>query len=107
MAVPPLEELALMHSTICHAVGDPKRIQLLYALSDTPQNVTALVEALHTPQPTISRHLAILRQVGLVVTRREGTTVIYALAEPKIIEVLDTMRQLLRLSVARQSNSLE
>jgi DNA-binding transcriptional ArsR family regulator len=57
-----LEELKLLHRNICQALGDPKRIQILYALHEQPSNVSALAEMLDTLQPTISRHLAVLRQ---------------------------------------------
>jgi ArsR family transcriptional regulator len=106
MPVPPLEELKIMHSSLCQAVGDPKRIQILYALDDEPQHVTALAELLQTPQPTISRHLAILRQCHLVEAKRNGQVVVYQLTHPKIIEVLNMMRQILRDSLEHQSDSL-
>ncbi len=107
MPVPALEELQLLHQNICQAVGDPKRIQLLYALYEQPRNVTALVEALNTPQPTISRHLAILRERGLVIAERDGTSVVYRLGETRIIEVLDVMRQMLRTLLEKQSSIME
>lgn len=107
MPIIPLEEINLLHLNICQAVSDPKRIQILYALSDKPYHVTALAQALATPQPTISRHLALLRQRSLVIAEREGTTVLYRLADPRIIDILDIMRQLLRDTVERQSDALE
>jgi ArsR family transcriptional regulator len=103
---PTLDELNLLHEQICQAVGDPKRIQILYALHEKPRHVTALAEALNTPQPTISRHLAILRQCNIVLTERAGTAVIYRLADPRIIAVLDTMRLLLRDALERRINSV-
>ncbi len=106
MPIPPIEEFQLLHNTICQAVGDPKRIQILYALHEEPRHVTALAEALATPQPTISRHLAILRQRALVMPKREGQAVIYELTDLKIIEVLNLMRQILRDSLERQSENL-
>ena len=106
MPIIPLEEINLLHRNICQAVSEPKRIQILYALSDHPYHVTALAEALQTPQPTISRHLALLRQRSMVLAEREGTTVIYRLADPRIIDILDIMRQLLRDTVERQSGAL-
>ncbi|MBI5668906.1 MAG: winged helix-turn-helix transcriptional regulator [Chloroflexi bacterium] len=107
MAVPSNEELELLHRNICQAVGDPKRIQILYALHEQPRNVNALVEALNTPQPTISRHLAILRERGLVTAERDGTSVIYRVAEPRMIEILDVMRQMLRGLLEKQSSVVE
>ena len=107
MPVIPMEELNLLHSTICQALGEPKRIQILYALYDQPRHVTALAEDLDTPQSTISRHLAILRQRSLVTAERDGLSVTYRLADDTIIQVLDTMRGLLRSILERQSNALE
>jgi DNA-binding transcriptional ArsR family regulator len=107
MNFPPMEELELLHNNICKALGDPKRIQILYALNEQPLHVSALAEALDIPQPTVSRHLAILRQRSLVLTEREGTQVVYRLADHCIIEVLDKMRQVLRDALDRQSNMLE
>jgi ArsR family transcriptional regulator len=106
MPIPTTEELDLLHSNICQAVGDPKRIQILYALHEQPMNVSALAEALETPQPTISRHLAILRERSLVVAERSGASVIYHVAQPRMIEVLDTMRAILRDVFAQRANAV-
>ncbi|MCQ3929599.1 MAG: transcriptional regulator [Chloroflexi bacterium] len=106
VAIPSLDELDLLHSHICTAVGDPKRIQILYALYEQPRNVSALADALATPQPTISRHLTVLRDRSIVVAKREGQSVIYSLSTPKIIEILDAMRQILRDSLDHKSNLL-
>jgi len=107
MPIPPTEELRLLHAHVCQAVGDPKRIQILYALHEQPRHVSALAEALDTPQPTISRHLALLRQRSLVKAEREGTSVIYSLTDVRIIKVLDVMRSVLRDILARQSSAIE
>jgi len=101
------EEVELLHSTVCQAVTDPKRIRILYALSDQPLNVSALSAALDMPQSTISRHLAILRQRSLVAVEREGTTATYSVVNRTVIEVLEVMRKLLREVVESHSEALE
>lgn len=103
MATPSLNELTLLHANICKALGDPKRIQILYLLAEAPRNVTALAEALDAPQPTASRHLTVLRERRLVATERDGTTVQYSLADPAIIRILDDMRELLRRALEGQA----
>lgn len=103
MPKPTLDELHLLHANVCKALGDPKRIQILYTLSESPLNVSALADALSAPQPTVSRHLAILRERALVDAERDGTQVYYSLAAPEIIEILDSMRHLLRDLVNQQS----
>lgn len=104
MTRPQSEELNLLHANICQALGDPTRIQILYALHEQPRHVTALADDLDLPQPTVSRHLRVLRQRGLVLTERKGPAVIYYLADDRIIGVLDTMRSVLRDAIARQSS---
>jgi ArsR family transcriptional regulator len=106
MTVPSNEELRLLHANICKALGDPKRIQILYTLNEAPCNVTTLAECLDAPQPTVSRHLAILRERGLVLTERDGVMVNYSIADPKMIEVLDEMRDLLRRTMERRVDLL-
>ena len=100
---PSFDELSLLHASVCQALGDPKRLQILYALAERSRNVSALAADLETPQPTISRHLQVLRERRLVTAERDGASVVYRLAEPRVIGVLDTMRQILRDSLARQS----
>lgn len=106
VAIPTSEELDLLHRYICQAVGDPKRLQIIYALHERPRNVSALAEDLATPQPTISRHLAILRERSLVMTERDGTSMIYRLSDARIVEVMDVMRGLLRDLLEKQNNVL-
>jgi len=96
-------EISLLHDRICQALGDPKRILLLYELRTGPHRVTELAVALDLPQPTVSRHLKILRERGLVKAHREGTGVIYMLSAPEIITAIDYMRSVLRLILDKES----
>lgn len=102
-----LNELKLLHRNICQALGDPKRIQILYALHEQPMNVNSLAEMLDLPQPTASRHLSVLRQRALVTTERQGTSVFYRVNDIRIIEILDVMRQLMRDILEQQSGMLD
>lgn len=67
------------------AFADPVRLRLLNLLSGEREEICVchLFEALGIPQPTVSRHLAYLREHGLVVGRKEGLWVHYRLAKPK------------------------
>ncbi len=106
MDQPSLDELNLLHASVCQALGDPKRLLILYALAERPRHVSALAADLDIPQPTVSRHLQVLRDRHLVTTERDGAAVVYSLAEPRVIGVLDTMRLILRDSLALQSGYL-
>ena len=87
------EEIALIHRYVCEGISDPKRLRLLYLVADRPQNVTALTEALDISQPTVSHHLRILRERGLVTAERDGTSIYYALRDDRVIEAIEIMRE--------------
>jgi len=90
------QEITHLHADLCSALADPHRLILLYALSDRPHNVTELTQELNVPQPTVSRHLKVLREGGLVKTTRQGASVQYELTDQRVIEALDLLRSILR-----------
>ncbi|MFT3788819.1 MAG: metalloregulator ArsR/SmtB family transcription factor [Tepidisphaeraceae bacterium] len=59
------------------ALGEPRRRRVMESLADGERPVTDLVTELKLPQPTISKHLAVLREVGLVEVRQEGRQRLY------------------------------
>lgn len=86
------KEVELMHHYICEGVGDVKRLRLLYLVAGCPRNVTELTELLNVTQPTVSHHLRILRERGLVRVKREGTAMYYSLGDPRILKAMDILR---------------
>lgn len=88
---------------LCHAMSHPTRIQILHVLFSGPKNVTELVHQCELSQTTISRNLAVLKRAGIVVSQRHGQEIIYAIANPKIIEVCNMMRQVISEQLAEQS----
>jgi ArsR family transcriptional regulator len=80
---------------------------ILYALDADPRHVSALAEDLNIPQPTVSRHLAVLRRQSLVTAKRHGASVIYQLADRRIIQVLDTMGEIMRDAIVQRTGLLE
>jgi ArsR family transcriptional regulator, arsenate/arsenite/antimonite-responsive transcriptional repressor len=65
------------------ALGDRTRLRLLNLMRESEVCVCFFVEVLDEPQPKISRHLAILRNAGLVAARREAKWMHYSIASPK------------------------
>lgn len=99
-----VKEIELLHDRVCYALADPKRLLVLYHLVTGRLSVGALSATLEMPQTTVSRHLRILRDRGLVTPHREGTTIYYSLADPRIIEALDLMRALVRNQVETEAS---
>ena len=84
-----------LHAAICHTLANPKRLEIIDKLRTHELSVTELAEALEISQANLSQHLALMRQRGIVSTRREGSSVFYSLSNPKIIQACDLMRQVL------------
>ena len=69
-------------------VGDPTRINILWALMQGENSVACLADLAHTSPTAVSQHLSKLRLAGLVTNRREGTFVYYQLADPHVGDLL-------------------
>ncbi len=100
-------EVLQLHAEICAGLADPSRIMILYALSDGPHNVTEICNALEMPQPSVSRHLKILRERRMVTTVRKGTIVQYSLADQRLIDALDLLRSVLRDGLAKRAELVD
>lgn len=98
------QEIQLLHKRICHALADPKRVLIIYALAEGPLCVNELVEVLNISQPTVSRHLGVLRDRGLVNTERKGTAIYYNLADRRLIDALDLLRAILAAQLAANAD---
>ncbi len=85
-----------LQSEICKTLADPKRLMILHELRDSEKSVGLLVSSLELPQSNISHHLAIMRERGIVTARRDGTTIYYSLASPKIGQACDLVQGVLR-----------
>jgi ArsR family transcriptional regulator len=100
-------EVTQLHAEICAGLADPSRILILYALSDGPHNVTEICNALEMPQPSVSRHLKILRERRMVTTERQGAVVQYSLADDRLVEALDLLRSVLRDGLAKRAELID
>ncbi|MDI6694201.1 MAG: metalloregulator ArsR/SmtB family transcription factor [Anaerolineales bacterium] len=97
------QEITQLHADICSGLAEPRRILILYALSERPHNVSELSEELNISQPATSRHLNILRERGMVSAQREGQSVMYTLADERIIQALDLLRVVLADKLKNQA----
>jgi len=92
----PSKELQTLKAEFFRAISHPARIRILEVLSDKGEHsVQALQARLDVDQPIVSQQLAKLRAHGIVASRKEGTTVIYALADPRIADLLKVARDIL------------
>lgn len=79
---------------VLKTIGHPVRLEILELLDERgEQNVTAIYEALGLDQPIVSQHLGLMRDKGIVESRREGVNVFYGVADEKVTRVLDCIRK--------------
>ena len=79
---------------VFNAIAEPRRRQILAVLakSNAAREVTWIVAELGWPQPQVSKHLGVLRKVGLVIVAREGRHRIYSLNAQALRPVYDWVK---------------
>ena len=88
-------EVFQLQAGLCKSLSDPKRLRIIHELRHGEKSVGEIAEMLGLKQSNTSQHLAVLRKAGIVVTRREYSNVYYSLANPKIGEACDIVREVL------------
>lgn len=92
----PSKELQTLKAEFFRAMAHPARIRILEVLSEQGEHsVQELQTRIAADQPTVSQHLAKLRSHGVVTSRKEGTTVFYALADASIADLLKVAKEIL------------
>ena len=89
-----------LHAEICKTFSSPIRLEIISKLRDGKKSVNEIAALTGVRQATVSQHLAVLRQRGVVSTKREGLNVYYEVANPKITQACDLMRQVLFENIA-------
>ena len=84
-----LSDLEVTHqrsAAVARALADAKRLCVLRCLGEGELSVRDLSERVGCHVPNMSQHLAVLRNSGLVLTRRDGNVIYYRLADTRILE---------------------
>lgn len=104
-----LDRLFELQAAICKTFANPWRLRIVEALADGERSVSQLVGALGISKSNVSQHLGIMREKGMVESRRQGGHVYYRLANPKILTACRLMREVLleRLEEAGMLTRLE
>ena len=76
------------------ALAHPVRIRILETLADGDRSVQELQQALDLEQPIVSQQLAVLRGRNIIIPRKVGTTVRYALSDPLVTRLLGVAREI-------------
>ncbi len=84
-----------LQAEISKTLAHPLRLAILHNLKSGEKTVNELTAALGASQSNISQHLALMRKVQIVRTRKSGSAVFYRVASPKISQACDMVREVL------------
>lgn len=82
-------------SQLFQALAHPKRLEIIHLLRQQELCVNQILEMLDLPQANISQHLILLKQAGIVASRRDGKKILYKLTRPQYIRASDLLKQTL------------
>ena len=80
----PNEDEIQRNADIIKAIGDPTRLKIIYLLEHGELCVCEIMTVLDKPQPTVSHHLNLLKNAGILKWRKEGVWIHYKLSNPKL-----------------------
>ena len=89
------------------ALGSPLRLKILTALGDGEMNVCELMDALDLCQSTVSCNLGVLRTSGVVLDRKEGTSVYYRVSDENVHALIGTLDEILKGQCEEVRKALE
>src|SRR3989338_8233362 len=89
------DQLFVLHAEVCKSMANPTRLKVLNALQNGEQSVDAMAKTLGLRKANLSQHLAVLRQRGIVATRRDGINIYYRCANPKMLKACEILREVL------------
>jgi DNA-binding transcriptional ArsR family regulator len=94
-------------ANLFRVLGHPARVRILELLRDGERTVGTLQAELELDSGGTSQHLAALRRIGLVQSRREGTSVYCRIADDRVFELLEAGRAIITRRIAEQQTILQ
>ena len=87
-------EQARAVSHCLRGISHESRLSVLHLLRTGEKSVNALAEELGCPQPTLSQHLAVMRDRKILIGRREGNQIYYGVRDERVFELLDLFKSI-------------
>jgi len=97
------DQIYTYHAEMCKVFSHPKRLELINALRDKEMNVGDLSQRLGLTIGNLSQHLAMMRERRILVSKKEGNLVYYRIANPRLLEAFDLLREILFEQIRRDA----
>jgi ArsR family transcriptional regulator len=89
-------------ANVLKALGQPTRLQILDLLKGGERCVCEIFPAIHQEQANVSKHLSILKQAGILESRKDGLRIIYRIKAPEVLTLLSGVSKLLKAQASEQ-----
>ena len=89
------DQIYAYHAEMCKVFSHAKRLELINLLRDREMSAGELGERLGLAPPNLSQHLTMMRERHILVSRKEGNMVYYRIANSRLIEAFDLLREIL------------
>lgn len=86
-----MEEVFVRVAEYFNVLSEPSRLRIMYAICSGEKSVSEVLELCGSSQANVSRHLAALNKAGILLRRKEGTTVYYSIADNATVEMCQTV----------------
>ena len=87
-------------AAVAKALGHPQRLEILEMLAQGERSVEALAERLSLPVANVSQHLRLMRQAGLLTSRRAGKHIHYRVSDPAVLALTGALQRVAERNVA-------
>jgi ArsR family transcriptional regulator len=103
-----MSELFVRHADICKTFANPKRLEIIDSLREGAEfSAAQLLDQIKISKANLSQHMAVLVQKGVVKSRRAGINIYYQLADARITQACDIMREVLISRLETEAKTLK
>ncbi len=90
-----MEKIYELHADLCKIFSNAKRLEIINSLDNKEMSAGELIEKIGLSKANLSQHMGVLRSKGVILTRREGVSIYYRIANPKIVQACHLIREVL------------
>jgi DNA-binding transcriptional ArsR family regulator len=84
-----------LHADLCKIFSNAKRLEIIDSLKDKEMPASELITKIGLSKANLSQHMSVLKLKGVILTRREGVNIYYRIANPKILQACQLIREVL------------
>jgi len=84
-----------LHADLCKIFSNAKRVEIIDSLKDKEMSASELIARIGLSKANLSQHISVLKLKGVILARREGVNIYYRIANPKILQACQLIREVL------------